>query len=207
MATPYQTDERITTTATNEVVAIPFPSRCEITKIAISSDQAAPTVNFYNRAFTMDPVDIKRMYQNDDGDLQIEFDESNGDRFEQVRVGDQVFVDGTSVGGYNSTQHVVTEVIDAFNIVVATAYSADATGGTCELTIVSGEQNLYRVVPPLTLSSNIIEYYPDSNGEDGLFINRDVVGNSNTGLNRFIYARFSAIGTYRVVITSNLSVD
>jgi len=174
-------------------VAVPCPAECLIYKIRIVKSTGTFSVTFYNRAFTSDTVDINRI--KDDGNTQAKiYFEAEHD----FKKGDQITVASNTTAGYN-TVHVVTEVVDGRTVVTDQPYTADGKGGTGKLDIQTANQPLYEVTESLSSDSTAIVRldYTDITSPV-IMVNQDPDGPA--GKPRYIYALFSATGTYWVTL-------
>jgi hypothetical protein len=202
--TPYEREFRVTATE-NEIVALDYPGRCRLTRVAVVREGGGTfTIDLYNRAFTDDAVTITRII--DDGQTKCRLIAPGL----AVRIGDVITVAGASVGGYN-TSHRVTAVEPIWDdgtklmtrvdtVVTDQAFSAQATGGTATLAIPAAEQPLYHVCDHITGTDD------EDVALDVAYMNRDPLLNRNIGVNRKIYVKFADAATYRVAIRSTTDV-
>lgn len=209
--TPYDKEYTVTTSGTNEVVALNFPGRAEITRIGVVLlGGAAFTADFFNRNFTGSPSGVVRAANNGSGKVRYTLD-----AYLPVKVGDVVAVAGTSVGGYNvATQRVAAvsrlvyddgnyrDSVLRENRVIDTdaAYTADATGGTMTLGVPSAEQPLYKAYTQVAGTGSGEQVVSQQ------FVNQDPAPAVNTGVVRKLYVKLSATGTYKIAVRSRLGV-
>ncbi len=187
--TPYETERKITTGGANEIVEIPLPGRCTITRIASVELAAAgaQTLTFYNRVFVGPTVAVRTITDAGDGTCLIE---TKG--VFAVKVGDAVTVAGSSAGAYNAVQRV-TEIVDEKHVITDKSYTVDATGGTVGITIPAAEQDLYKVA---SLTGTGVQ----ESLTERVFVNLDPQPNLNRGFVRKIYVKVLAAGSYKVAI-------
>jgi hypothetical protein len=205
MGTPYDREFTPTTTGAEEIVALDFPGRCELTRVSIVRvGTGAIDVDVFNRKFVGDEHAVLAI--TDDGDtkalITLGLDAAIMD---DVRVGDLVTVAGSSVGGYNVAHRITAIAEDKRSFVTDQAYSADGTGGTVKLDIPVAEQELNRVLSNITGSDSVLTIPPGS-GDKAVYVNQDPLPNANIGVKRKIYFKFAAAATYRVAISAELSV-
>lgn len=205
MGTPYDREFVVTTTGVDEIQALGFPGRCELTRIAIVRvGTGTIDVNVFNRLFVGSEHDI--LVITDDGNTKalITLNPDAAD-MDDVRVGDIVTVAGSSVAGYN-TQHRITSIADdKRSFITDQAYSADGTGGTVKLDIPSEEQAMNLVLPNIGGADSVLVIPPGS-GDKAIYVNQDPLPNANIGIKRKVYMQFGAVATYRVAISAELTV-
>lgn len=195
MSLPFEmANAVVTTTVPDEIVAMDFPGRADLTKlIAVSPDVTDAKINVYSRAFTSDAVAVFSITDDGNGKTAIELAAPL-----LVNVGDVLTVAGSDVVGYNVATHRVTSYSsDERRIVTDQTYSADGAGGTAALSIPTAERELYRVMLELTLADGLLVYIDDDGAS---FHNQDPRTRYRGQIPRLIYLQFSAAGTYRVTL-------
>jgi hypothetical protein len=192
MATSYERQYRFTT-AGAAIQALDFPSRIEITRLAVREEGGTtPTVDLFNRAFTSDTVDILRIV--DDGNTKALI-QTKSDISRVLKLHDVVTIAGTA--GYNSTTAVVTAVQGDDVVVIDTTYVADELdAGTIKLSIPAAQRGLWKIMAQKTLvgGDSLTFFDPPLP-----FINQDPKG--RLGDVRKIYCSVSGAGIYRVVLS------
>jgi len=206
MATVYSKQEQIVTTEANELVAIPFPSRCEIQRMVILKvGGGAVDVDLFSRNLVSDDIDIERIEDDGSGNTRIYL--VPGAELPSY-LNDSLTVAAASVGGYNTTHKVAGfgteyrtpqptgDLRDQQNYIdTDQAYSADATGGTATRAIPSGNEPLWLVVAPLS-GTDSADILTNADADVIEFVNRDPIGSRNIGVNRKLYVRPAAADTY-----------
>lgn len=208
MSSIYETTPTVvTTTGANEIVELPFPGRCELTKISIVRLSGnGITVDLFSRAFASDPVQILNIRQTpEDTTIRVTLQKSSQYQQPQLalKVGDPV----TLTGGTYAGDRRVLAIVDEFTFDLSGTYTVDeGTVATIELNIQTVEQPLYRVLPQQTDAGASLLVIPPSTGNVVNYVNQDPQKNTNTGFNRKIYLRFAAAASYRVVLGGDVSV-
>ena len=200
MSTPYETEQTITTTGSNQIVAIPFPGRIFLDRVAVVKlGGGTVTITAFNRAFTGPATNIKQIIADSTGDfcnLQFKLPFA-------VKIGDVITVTNSGISGYNTT-HRVTGLPDGgnnLNIVTDQAYVGYDTGNTItgQLTIPSGEQSMYTVLTATGTGNAVVT-------PEMPYVNLDPLLNVNRGINRFIYINFATADTYKLAIRGRDSI-
>ena len=189
--TPYESITNVTTTANNKIVAIPFPGRCSLSRIAVVRvGTGSIAVDLYNRAFTSAAINIRNITQSLGNFCLVTL-------YTPLALGinDAVTIGSNGVSGYNTTHHI-TSKIDDTHYITDVAYTTDGVGGTLTLAIPSAERILYHVMPQLT-GTDALENMPNPGI---VYFNQDPLPNLNIGVNRVIYAAIATAGTYRIAI-------
>lgn len=206
MSTAYSKQEQITTVGANELVAIPFPSRCKIHRMVIFKvGGGAVDVDLFSRNLASDDIDVERIEDNGSGNTRIWL----GPGLELPSyVNDSLTVAGSTTVGYNTT-HKVTAVGTIYKTPHPTGnlrdqqnyidtdqtYTADATGGTVTRALAAGEEALWLVVAPLT-GTGSSDVLTNADSDEIEFVNRDPIGARNIGVNRKLYVRPATAATY-----------
>lgn len=209
--TPYETEQLVTIAEdehasqslgiSEDMVALDFPGRCVIDRVAVVRiGGGAIAVDFFNRNFTSKVSPIKLITNDGNGFCQLRL-------FVPIafRVGDRVMVHDTSVSAYN-TSHRITARIDDQTYVTNRSFSTEAVGGNDPydgvfLDIPAAEQPLYKVMDTLSGTNNA-----EAVDLAKAYICMDPLPNLNTGINRKLYLRFGAAGTYKVAIRAHASI-
>lgn len=197
--TPYEKTTDVTVETNDDIVPIPLPGRCVISRVAIvrTGEGGDITADFYNRAFTSDAVKIETV-TNSGGKTRVQFAKPF-----PLRVGDRFLTsgilkdsDGSSYTEYNGAMRVTAIVREPGLLdrvyVTDCDYAANGHDGTGALEIPTDEQPLYKALDQLTGTDNA-EAKPEA-----VYHNQDPLGNLNIGVKRFIYVKFADAGDYRV---------
>ena len=206
MSTPYEQDFRVTTTGDDEIVALDFPGRCEITKITATREGGGDvTLNFFNRSFGSPPQNIERITQviggDFDGNVRLHFFAEFG----VARPGDRIDVAGSSEAVYDEDHTVEAVSDDKLEVITDFTFTVESFGGTATLAIPSADGELYRVLPTQSGASPLI-VIPTATGDRVLYVNRDPLGNRNIGVKRKVYVRIGSEDTYRIGLAAILGV-
>jgi hypothetical protein len=206
MSTPYDREDRVITSGTDEIVEFDYPGRCEITRInVVREGGGAIDLDFFNRKFTSDAKTIRHISKVSggpfDGKTRLHFFAEFG----VSRPGDQIAVAGNSVAGYNVTHRVEKVSDDKLEVITDRTYTADGFGGTAALAIAAADQELYRVLPNQS-SGSPLSVIPPATGDVVAYRNQDPLPNANIGVKRKIYIKIAAAATYRIAISSLLNV-
>ena len=197
--TPYEKEFSVTTVGSNQIVALSYPGRCTLDYITIILiGGGTVTADLFSRAFASPLVAVPVYLITNDGNGYC-YVEMNPNSALACKVGDVVVVASSPTSGYN-TSHRVLEVVDDFNIVTDQSWTADAVGGTAQVQIPSAEQELYRVFATITGAS------PLHANLDITFKNQDALPNRNIGVNRKLYVKLAATGTYCIAVRSHESI-
>ena len=189
-------------TAAATPIPINFPGRALLTRVAgYNTDSGAGiSIDLYSRAFASGTVPIDRIVDDGNGKVKILTLAPL-----PVKVGDLLTVASSTVSGYNSaTAHRVTFFDKSSDRVIVTGvnFTAEGVGGTVQWTVPTAERLLYKIGSTLTASAgNVISQdYADTGVP---FVNMDPI--VNKGYNRKLHVKFSAAGTYRLVLTGRLT--
>lgn len=199
----------VTTTEVDQIVAIGFPGRAALQKLAIVRVGGGMIeVNLYNRDFgSPDYAGLLREPENHDltGRTHIPPDGSKT-AFESttpvlVREGDvmQLRAPGTE---YDNLSAEVLSVSANFNTVLLDTplVAGPRQRATANLAIPLTDHPLYQVLPGQTGSDSLV-YFPEAEGGRIVFHNRDVQSPTySLGVIRRIYVQFAEAGTYKVAI-------
>jgi hypothetical protein len=146
------------------------------------------TMNIYNRAFTYAAKTLVGVQKDPAGTTCLLSFLPPAQH--NLRVGDSVTVAATTT--YDGT-HVVTKVLNDFQVVTATAHTVDVVGGTAALAIPSAQWPLFKVIPETQSSSGgVLELFQPPGY---------AVANRDPGTQRHthkLYIHCSVAGTYRV---------
>lgn len=202
--TPYEADQLVTTATADEIVAIPCPGRCRITRVAVyrvdDPDNGEINIDFYSRDFRSEDITIRTLRPTADGLLL-----TLSGRL-AAKVGDPIIITGnadydTSLSEDPGVVRVLATDNNGSEVLVDSSLDhGDATGGSVRLQIEEPEQNLYRVMPRLT-GNGFAESWTTVT-----FVNQDPMANLNIGVNRRIYVQPKVAGTYRFLIRCEESV-
>ena len=212
MGTIYSKTERVVTTGPDEIVEIPFPSRCKIHRFNVyRPDGGAVDAELFSRALLSDDINVEKIVQTPDA-LTTRIILAKGSEL-PTHEGDPVVVDANAEGGYNTTHRVIGSgtLQESSNHHMQTSnlafqqhyidtdqtYSADGAGGTATITIPAAEEELYLVVGTLTGTPGI-EVLTNVDADEIEYVNRDPIGNRNIGINRAMYIRLLAAATYLI---------
>lgn len=208
MGTLYSKQERFTTDSVNEIVELPFPSRCKIHRLEFFRvGGGAIDIDLLSRNPTSPDTAIERIEANG---LTMRIWLTPGVEL-PLYEGDSIVVAASSTGGYNTT-HVVTgfgtdyrtphptgNLRDQQNYIdTASSYTADATGGTVTLAIPAAEEPLWAVTQSALTGTPTADALSHADGNEIEYVNRDPQGSRNIGLNRKLYIRPAAAGSYAV---------
>lgn len=184
-------------TDTEQTVWLPAPSRTTLQKLVVireeSSDSLSEvddafTVEVFNRDLVGSPIDVIAVEATDAGKCRVFLDGDPG-----LRVNDPLVIDGCDVAAYNTTHRVraIEKVAGGFNITTNRDYTVRGTGGEAQLQIVNEEEDLYRVIDPITSANNVASF----SGE-AMFQNQDPRRHHGSSHERKIYFRFDSPGNY-----------
>lgn len=172
---------------------IDFPGRGALTQLFVSKTGAF-TVAVYNRQMITAALAVNSITSDKAAELVTKINMAVP---LAAKVGDPITVAGNTVVGYNTTHRITAISSDRKTIVTDQTWSADGTGGTAALAIPAAEQALYKVLDAQTAAGNVVNYQND----DGKpYANADPKDHDGSTHKRLLYLKFSATGTYRVVV-------
>jgi len=192
-----------TVTVEDAELAYPLaaPSRVELQKLIAIREESADSISEVDDAFTVEAfsrallgpaVSVIAVEQAANGKCLVFVDADP-----RLRVNDPLVVDGCDVTDYNTTHRVraIEKVAGGYLLGTNRTYTSRGTGGTAQLAIVNEEEELYRVLAPLSSANNFAAY----NG-GVLFENQDPRRHDGSSHERKIYLRFSSPGVYLVTL-------
>ncbi len=189
--TPYETIAIVTTTADNQVVAIPCPPRCFITKISIYLEAADNSVGvaFYNRSGQGSTVKVVSVEPLADSNFIITTDGQH-----QSYPLDTI--DYHSQGGDFSPSALA--ILSPFKLQFVNDEIPFAVGDT--LRVNTAPKGISKVCPDLALEGAGGVYAVDNVGP---FVNMDPITESSGGNNQKMYLHVSAASTFLVAIRAS----
>jgi hypothetical protein len=197
--TPYEREFRIVVANATVYFPLDFPGRGMIHKVACTHEAgSAFTLDLYSRLFTGVAVNLHKIRSSGGGSPTCVLWCKTAPL---VKVNDQIVVASSSA--YNGN-HLVTAITNDDSgqgvlITTATTYTgADGIGGTATPTVEAAHYAAYRVIKQLSGTANVL--FPDTAVENPAvpFVNQDP--RPAGSVVRRIYAKFSATGTYRLVL-------
>lgn len=193
--TPYARTDTFVVANAAIFAVMKCPGRCTLKDVRVveAGGSGTFTLDLYSRAFTGPVTQIEQILNDGTNHTQLVFNTVYG-----VNVGDILAITGATNGGYN-TSHMVTEVIDDFNVVTNQTFVANDVTASATLAIPSSQWPLYKVGATLSGSSSNLIGDPDVD-----FINTDPQTNlHNRGYPRKLYLKFSEAGTFTVQIRTS----
>ena len=192
MITHEQTFD-ITITGENGITAVDWYSGTSIRKlIAVNLASAQFSMTLYNRAFAFAAAKALVGIRASGSNTLLIFAVPHG-----LAVGDTLTA--ASAGDYNGT-HVVTAVINAYEVVTNDTFEGNVDGGTGNLAVPTAQRPLYKVLgTEQSTAGGLLELF-DKNHP---FINRDPA--AGFGANK-LYISATIAGAYRVTLCGTTDV-